>query len=247
MQFVNGQPCWVDIMVPDAATQQVCTQFLTDLLGLRWEIGGPETGHYGMGFLGRNAVLAVGVRPQGQGQPTVFLKADDIEATVAAVAAAGGTITMPPMQVMEAGTLAMAVDPTGAVVGMWQPNLMRGFGVLGAPGAFTWFDLSTHDVPAAAAFYQRAFGLGFTPTEVGGMLTQGGMSVASISQAPEGRANAWTPIVRAADLEAFEGRAASLGCAIRMRRMQVPGGQASAVEHPALGLVVTAYLPGAEA
>ena len=241
MEFVNGQPCWVDIMVKEQPHQQAITAFLTDLFGLRWEIGGPETGFYGMGFQGDVQVLAVGQNPYGAGHPSVYLHCDDIHASVAAAKAAGANIFMEPMVVMEAGTLAMGMDPAGAVFGMWQGNLMPGFGAVATPGLFCWFDCMSSDPVKAGAFYSEAFGLKFEAMGNGGMLKRGDDLVASISQAPEGMPSFWNPIFMVADLDASTARARELGCEILMHRMPVPGGLASAARHDASGLTVTFF------
>lgn len=241
MEFFNGQPCWVDIMVKDAEAQTTMTTFLSDLFGLRWEIGGPETSFYGMGFLGDDAVLAIGQNENGMGVPVVYLHADDIEASAAAVTAAGGQVFMGPMVVMEAGTMALATDPTGVVFGIWQGNLMKGFGIDNVPGAFNWFDMPTNCADEAAAFYTQVFGLGYNDMGAGGILTRGDDWIASISTAGDDMPSFWNPIFTSADLDATEARARELGCEVLVSRMQVPGGEISAVRHAPSGLTVTCW------
>lgn len=241
MDFFNGQPCWVDIMVKDAERQTAITSFLSKLFGLRWEVGGPETGYYGMGFIGDAPVMAVGQNADGAGFPVVYLHCDDIAASAAAVTSAGGTVFVGPMQVMDAGSMALATDPNGVVFGMWQGNLMKGFGVDNVPGAFNWFDQPSADPDRAAAFYQAAFGLGYNDMQAGGILTHGEHWVASLSSLYEGMAPVWNPIFTSADLVATEARAAELGCTLLVSRMQVPGGLISSVQDAKSGLVVTVY------
>ena len=241
MDFFNGQPCWVDIMVTDAEKQAAVTGFLTDLFGIRWEIGGADTGYYGMGFIGDGAVMAVGQNENGAGFPVVYMHCDDINASAAAVAAAGGQVFMGPMQVMDAGSMALATDPNGVVFGLWQGNLMRGFGVVNVPGAFNWFDLPSTAPDVAAAFYQQAFGLSYSDMTNGGILTHGEDQLSSISPAGEGMVSAWNPIFTSTDLDATEARAKELGCSILVSRMEVPGGHISAAQDPKTGLVVTVY------
>lgn len=244
MEFFNGQPCWVDIQVRDADKQTAVTTFLSNLFGLRWEIGGAETGYYGMGFLGDDAVMAVGQNEHGTGFPVVYMHCADIDASAAAVTAAGGQVFMGPMQIMDAGSMALATDPNGAVFGLWQGNLMKGFGVDNVPGAFNWFDLPSTDPDVAAAFYTRVFDLGYNDMTAGGILTHGDDWLASISSLYEGMTSAWNPIFTSADLGASEARALELGCNILVSRMQVPGGHISAVQDPNSGLVVTMYQHG---
>lgn len=239
MRFHNGQPCWVDVMVTDPATQAEMTGFLSQLFGMRWEIGGPETGFYGMGFIGNDQVMAIGQNEHGAGVPVVYLHAEDIAASAAAVLAAGGQVIVGPMQIMDAGSMALCVDPLGAVFGLWQGNTMPGFAIDDVPGAFCWFDQMSADAERSAAFYQAVFGLGFVPMGNGGILAAGEQWIASVSTAPEGEAPSWNPIFFAIDVEETEARARGLDCDILMSRMPVPGGLASAARHRGSGLTVT--------
>lgn len=244
MEFVNGQPCWVDVMVTDAGRQKALTSFLTDLFGLRWEVGGPETGFYAMGFMGDGAVMAVGRDEQGAGQFVTYLHCDDIAATADAITKSGGQVFMGPMQVMDAGSMALAIDPTGAVFGLWQGNLMKGFGVYEVPGAFNWFDLMSKDPDTAMTFYTAVFGLGTSGAGAvmpGYVLTKGAQWISSISQTGEGMPSFWNAILTCSDLDATEARATALGCQVVMSHMKVPGGEASAVLNPALGMTIVFF------
>ena len=244
MDFVNGQPCWVDVMVKDAGTQKALTNFLTELFGLRWEIGGPETGFYAMAFAGDGAVMAVGRHEQGAGQLVTYLHCEDIAATAEAITKAGGQVFMGPMQVMDAGTMGMAMDPAGAVVGLWQGNLMKGFGAFDVPGAFTWFDLMSTDPVRAAAFYGGVFGLdasGADEMMPGYMLGTAPNFVASVSQTDPGMPSFWNPIFTVANLDETEAKATALHCQVVMSHMKVPGGAASAIMNPALGLTLVFF------
>jgi predicted enzyme related to lactoylglutathione lyase len=54
--------------------------------------------------------------------------------------------------------MALIQDPTGAVVGVWQPSAHPGAEAIHAPGAMAWNELQTRDLPAAESFYGRVFG-----------------------------------------------------------------------------------------
>ena len=228
-------------MVKAPAQQEVMTKFLSALFSWRWEIGGADTGFYAMGFLGDAQVIAIGQNAHGLGLPSVYMHCDDIQATVTAAKAAGATIFMEPMTIMEAGTLAMGVDPGGAVFGMWQGNLMPGFGTSNVDDAFCWFDCMTAEPLAIGAFYAEVFGLQFQPMGNGGMLLSDGALLASVSQAPAGIPALWNPIVKVTSVDDAEQRAGALGCDVLMSRMPVPGGLASAMHHADTGLTVTVF------
>ena len=74
---------------------------------------------------------------------SVYLTVDDADATVGKVEAAGGSVMAPAFDVMDAGRMAVIVDPAGAVVCLWQPKEHPGCEIVNEPGAFTWAELQT--------------------------------------------------------------------------------------------------------
>src|SRR5690606_5065095 len=113
----------------------------------------------------KDGQLVCGLSPMMPGVPeevgafwTSYVLVEDADATAAAAEAAGGTISMPPMDVMDQGRMAMLADPTGAAVGLWQPAAHQGADVFNAPGSMTWNELQTRDIGAALPFYETVFG-----------------------------------------------------------------------------------------
>lgn len=241
--FENGQPCWMDVSVPDAAARQELTTFLGTLFGWTFEVGGPETGYYTMAFSDGGPVAAINTSDEGVGQWILYLATDDIAATAAAITQAGGQVFMGPMQVMDFGSMALALDPTGAAFGVWQPDQFTGFGAFGRFDAPCWFDLQTPDPNAAAAFYSAVFGLTsddrFGPQTR--ILSRGDAIHASISPSPGDMPPYWNVIVATSSLQESESRAAAAGGTILMSGMTVPGGTASAFASPGIGAIVTVF------
>src|SRR5690349_18769475 len=101
-----GTPSWVDLQTTDPDSSR---GFYTELFGWQFEVGGPETGYYGMATLRGLEVAGVGGLQEGMQRPvwTTYLETADIEATVQKVRDAGGTILAGPMDVMEFGRLAV--------------------------------------------------------------------------------------------------------------------------------------------
>jgi hypothetical protein len=64
-----------------------------------------------------------------------------------------------PMAVGDAGKMAVCVDPTGAVFGLWQPIDFIGAGVEDEHGSLAWSEVNTRDAAAACEFYGKLFGL----------------------------------------------------------------------------------------
>jgi predicted enzyme related to lactoylglutathione lyase len=70
----------------------------------------------------------------------------------------GGTVVMPPMDVMDVGRMTVVQDPTGAVFSLWEPRQHIGADIIYDPGALGWNELVTKDPPAASRFYSGVFG-----------------------------------------------------------------------------------------
>jgi predicted enzyme related to lactoylglutathione lyase len=67
-------------------------------------------------------------------------------------------VIAPPMDVADLGKMAVLIDPTGAVIGMWQPGTFHGLTVLGETNTPAWFELLTKDHANATDFYRTVFG-----------------------------------------------------------------------------------------
>jgi len=152
-----GAPCWIELSTSDPEQSQA---FYTPLFGWKVQDPGPEYGGY-KNFLKDDVMLAGLMGHDGTtGQPDawgIYLTTADIQATVDAAAAAGGQVFVPPMQVHALGTMAVMADPAGAMIGAWQPDEMKGFGLIGEEGAPSWFELHTSDYAAAVPFYRDVF------------------------------------------------------------------------------------------
>ena len=61
--------------------------------------------------------------------------------------------------------MAVVQDPQGAFFMVWQPGQHRGAGLVNAPGALCWNELSTPDMDASASFYGGLFGWDAQPFE----------------------------------------------------------------------------------
>ena len=132
-----GTPCWVDLGAGDTAQ---AAAFYSGVFGWTVQPGMPEAGNYSMCEVGGQAVAGIGQKMSAE-MPTVwttYLASDDVDATVERVRAAGGQVVMEPMDVMEAGRMAIATDPGGAAFGIWQSGLHTGAGRANEPGSLIW-------------------------------------------------------------------------------------------------------------
>ena len=129
-----GAPCWVDLLTTDPERSR---DFYGRLFGWTVEDPGEDYGGY-VNFLSDGIHVAGCMRNDGTaGVPdlwSVYLATADAEATVARAVEHGGQVMVPAMDVMQLGRMAVVVDVGGAVIGMWQPGLHRGFGIYDEPG-----------------------------------------------------------------------------------------------------------------
>jgi len=153
-----GTPTWFDLMTEDPDAAQ---DFYGHVLG--WDFtpsSGPEMGHYRMALHDSTIAAGLGKSQQpGMNAWSVYLDTPDVDATTAKVEAAGGTVVAPPMQVADAGRMAIFADPTGAVFGVWENGEHTGAQVRDEPGAMCWCEVNTPDAAKARSFYEQVFGL----------------------------------------------------------------------------------------
>lgn len=154
-----GAPAWVDISVTDIGRSK---DFYTSVLGWDFTGGEAEFGGYTNATLDGRAVAGMAPPMEGQGEVpnlwTVYLAVEDSADVEQQIAAAGGSTTMPPMQVGSFGTMGIHADPTGAVFGTWQPGGHRGFEVTDEPGAISWNEAMVGDFERGKEFYTQIFG-----------------------------------------------------------------------------------------
>lgn len=164
----HGQPVWVDFGSTDF---QASRTFYEQLFGWTFTDAGPEMGHYHLIHAGTDLVggamdVAGLTCPDGDPLPSewgVYLGSEDADATVARAAEAGAQVVVPPMDAGAAGRHAVLLDPTRAVIGVWQAGEITSFDFSGRPGTPAWFELMSQDFDASVDFYTRVFGLDAHP------------------------------------------------------------------------------------
>ncbi len=158
-KYEHGVPSWVDVASPDLARTKA---FYSALFG--WEIpdGPPEAGGYSLAMLRGRTVAGVGPQMNPMAPPawTNYVNVDSADDTVKLVAANGGTVFMEPMDVMDAGRMAIFADPVGAVIGIWQPAAHTGAQIVNEVNTWSWSELITTDVERSKEFYGAVFGWG---------------------------------------------------------------------------------------
>ena len=149
-----GTPIWVDLATPDPVASK---EFYAELFGWTYEID-PESNYI---IASADALPCGGIfgftdryLPPGW---TVHLATGNAANTVDRVRASGGAVALEPVFIAGQGSLAVAIDPTGAAVGFLEPVPEWRFGTT-FPNTFNWAELNTHDGAVADTFFHKLFG-----------------------------------------------------------------------------------------
>ncbi len=153
-----GTPCWVSLMAHGLRATQ---EFYGALFGWEFRPGPEQLGPYVRALLDGHEVAGIGQLPPDRHLPiawTPYLASDDVDATAEAVRHCGGTVGVGPIDAGEAGRMAIASDPAGAVFGIWQAAGHVGQAVAGRPGTPVWNELLTRETASVVKFYRTVFG-----------------------------------------------------------------------------------------
>ncbi len=234
-----GTPCWVDVAVPDLAAGKA---FYGAVLGWTFMDTGEEFGHYNMCLAGDRSAAGLGPIMQ-EGQPaawTVYLGSDDADATAKLIRDNGGAVIVEPMDIPNAGRMAIATDPTGAAFGVWQGDPHIGIGVYNEPGSLVWEDARLSDPAAGQAFYTAVFGYRYQPIPgapddystfgIGGDPLGG---IGGLMGAPDDVPGHWLPYFGVADADAAVAAAQAGAGSVLMPAEDTPFGRIGVLVDPA--------------
>jgi predicted enzyme related to lactoylglutathione lyase len=161
-----------------------------------------------------------------------YVDVPDVDAAVAAIAAAGGAIHMPPWDVPGVGRMAMVADPQGASFYVMAPigeGPSPSFGP-GRPGHGGWHELHTSDWRAAEAFYgdrlgwARSDALEMGPAGTYLLFNAGGEAIGGMTTDPDMARPMWLYYFCVDDIDAARHRVLNAGGDILSGPTQVPGG-----------------------
>jgi predicted enzyme related to lactoylglutathione lyase len=235
-----GAPCWIDLFTDDAPGAH---RFYAGLFGWTIEVA-EEFGGYGT--FHRDGVPVAGCMGNQQpGHPanfwSVYLRVDDIAATIDAAKAVGGGEILAPMPVGDLGLMGMVADPGGTATGLWQVGTFGGIGVLAEPGAPAWFEIHTMAYDAVLPFYRDVFGwdihtVSDAPEFRYSTLGQDEGGLAGVMDdavhAPEGSPSYWAVYIAVDDADATAAKAVELGGAVEMAPENTPYGRLAVLTDP---------------
>ncbi len=223
--YAPGTPTWTDLSSSDVDAGR---RFYQELFG--WttdEPAGPEFGGYAMFRSDGKLVAGSGPTMEG-GHPAwnTYMRTADAAATTQKVRDAGGEVVVEPMQVMDAGTMAVFKDPTGAYFSVWQDGQHTGAELFNQPGAMVWNELGTRDVEAAKTFYGAVFGWtnkgdDYIEWQIDGRTVGGCNDIAKIGL-PDQIPPHWLVYFAVKNVDEAVDRAKQLGGTVNMPPMDIP-------------------------
>lgn len=241
-EYAQGTPSWIDLSTTDPGAAQ---SFYGPLMGWSFDTNPtPEGGEYTMATLdGKAAAGMMQQQPEQakMGIPSLwntYITVDDVAAAAGRVEEAGGSVMMPPMEVMDAGHMSVVVDPSGAVVCLWQPVESIGCEIVNEPGALCWNELVSDNVAAAVPFYKSVLGIDSAEQDIGGpdpytMFMVGDAPVGGAMAPPmEGIPNHWSVYFAVGDTEATVAQATELGGTIIAPPFDTPVGLMAGIQDP---------------
>jgi predicted enzyme related to lactoylglutathione lyase len=225
-------PCWVDHATRDIHHSNA---FYERLFGWESDDQGEELGHYTL-FRKDGRVVAGNSPMMDEGQSSrwsTYISVDDADATIARASAAGATVSLPPMEVMDLGRMAVFADSVGAAVGLWQPKSFHGAELVGEVGGFVWTELNSRDLAAERVFYRAVFGWEPIEADMGAIsYTEWKLrdnSIAGMLEMPQAVPSEtpahWLAYFGVEDTDATVERARELGGAVLLSPTDIPPGR----------------------
>lgn len=254
----EGTPIWYELMTADPDASKA---FYDEVIG--WTIEPQPSGEMdyrmidsgsGGGMVGgvmrlTDAMQAGGARPCW----LFYIGVDDVDASVAKIGAAGGSVLMPAWDIPGIGRMAMVADPQGIpfyVMRGASEESSTAFDRMGM-GKCNWNELATPDQPAANAFYARVFGWTYPDKMPMGpmgdyiFVQAGEQTIGATMTAPaEGPPPAWRFYFRAPDIEDAAAKVAREGGTVHHGPVEVPGGDRIIVASDPHGVMFGVVGPG---
>ncbi len=174
------------------------------------------------------AAAAGGMKPGWFG----YINVADVDACLAAVTAAGGSVCMPANDIPGVGRIAMIRDPQGAAIYVMAPS---GTGpstafAPGKPGHCGWNELHAADGQAAFSFYSVQFGWSLSSEmDMGPMgkyllFNAGSEMIGGMMTSPNMPHPAWLTYFMVDDITTAQVRVADAGGSVIHGAREVPGG-----------------------
>lgn len=241
-EIKSGTIEWVDLSTPDIERAQ---RFYGDLLGWTFDVQRTDMGDYVVAEAGGRQVAGMmAPAPEDADRPsmwTIFVRVDDMEATVNQVADAGGTVAAAPFEIPGGARVAVVTDRTGAMFALISggPEPDQAY-FSDRTGGVCWAELMTSSVDDAVQFYRQVFGWTAETSAVGPIpyttCRLGTREVAGIigrpHTVPPEVPDSWSVYFTVAKCAATEKRAPELGGSVILPSTPTPMGPFAVIADP---------------
>jgi predicted enzyme related to lactoylglutathione lyase len=158
-----GTPCWFELSTTDTAAAKT---FYAGLFGWSYFDSpmGPDLPPYILARVQDRdaaAVFSMMKEQREQGMPPFWLAyfaVANVDQMVPKVTSLGGQVMTGPMDVPDAGRMAVCLDPAGGAFAMWQPGKHPGARIVYETGAMCWVELLAKELSKSEKFYAGLFG-----------------------------------------------------------------------------------------
>jgi len=233
----HGTPIWYELMSRDPLAAR---RFYGAVVGWQIDEAVPAGSTMDYRMIGTGEALVGGVftltdemcRQGAAPCWMMYIGVDDVDATVAAISAAGGHVLLPAFDIDHVGRIAMVSDPQGAPF-----YVMRGASDADSTacdprraGHGAWHELHAADGPSAVDFYIAQFGWGkaravdMGPMGLYQLFTCGEIDLGGIMTDPRQPRPAWLVYFRVDGIERAAARIVEAGGQVIHGPMEVPGG-----------------------
>lgn len=241
--FKQGEFCWVDLVAHD---MKAAIEYYKAVFGWEADVqdthGGPPYAMFKRKAENVGGIGQMSEEMKAQGIPPMwnsYINVNDIDAIVARATELGATVTVPVMQVMDAGKLAFIMDNVGASVAFWQPGQHCGASLVNEVGCFCWNELATREPEKSRQFYSDLLGWNFDVNENSPspywMIKNDGRQNGGVIQMTEGWGEApphWAVYFTVADIDAFIDKHKSLGGTAHCEPFEMQVGRMAVVADP---------------
>ena len=249
-QYTPGTFSWADLTTPDQAAAK---EFYSGLFGWSFTDMPVEEGvAYSMASLDGATVAALAPQPEQQRQAGVppmwnsYVTVQSADETAERARELGAQVHAGPFDVFTSGRMAVIQDPQGAFFEIWQPKDHIGAGLVNAPGALCWNELTTPDVDGSSSFYGGLFGWSTSKLDMSGTeywvisndgRGNGGMMAPMADEQPTG----WLVYFGCDDIDAALARVSEHGGGQIVGPTEITGGAKIAVARDPQGGVFALY------
>jgi predicted enzyme related to lactoylglutathione lyase len=163
--YTQGTPNWVDLRTSDV---EAAKAFYGSLFGWTFdEEDGPDGERVTIARKSAGAVegIVAAIAPLSSpdtsppAQWNTYFAVDNVHTALARTITGGGAVVQAPVEIGDAGVLAVVDDSNGASLGLWQARGRIGATLVNEPGAVIWNELTADDLESTLVFYDHVFGL----------------------------------------------------------------------------------------